>query len=83
MAYALLFNEFPYGPRVRDKERIRGLILQNAEPHFIQVPAGQKARKQSVSMFNSLFNLFNSMFNSMFNVHVRQPKACLCNSFIN
>lgn len=49
MAYALLFNEFPYGPRVRDKdsawsqssgfsrqERIRGLILQNAEPHFIQ-----------------------------------------------
>lgn len=42
MAYALLFNEFPYVPQVRDKDRIRTLILQNAEPYFVQVPAGEK-----------------------------------------
>jgi len=42
MAYALLFNEFPYGARVRDKERIRALILQNSEPECLNVPAGQK-----------------------------------------
>eukprot|EP00913_Durusdinium_trenchii_P026771 g25112.t1 len=38
MAYALLFNEFPYAPQ----DRIRTLILQNAEPYFVQVPAGEK-----------------------------------------
>jgi len=42
MAYALLFNEFPYGARVRDKERIRALILGNSEPECLNVPAGHK-----------------------------------------
>ncbi|CAJ1450652.1 unnamed protein product [Effrenium voratum] len=42
MAYALLFNEFPYAPQQRDKDAIRAAIMQNSEPRFVQVPIGQK-----------------------------------------
>ncbi|CAE6952217.1 CRK8 [Symbiodinium sp. CCMP2592] len=42
MAYALLFNEFPFAPGVRDKDAIKAAILGHAEPRYCQVPGGQK-----------------------------------------